>query len=78
MLLASISNSLETELENKSSSKTWEFSSLSTVRHCYVYQFIVRDWVKGWCSVIARFGSLICRLEHGEAGLAPGATVWSC
>ena len=74
--LANISTSLEIANGNQIQFKTQKILSQSTVRHCYVQQFIVRDWVKERCSVIVQFGSLMCHLERGEDGLGPKAIVW--
>ena len=46
-----------------------------TVRQRHIWQFILRNWVKKMCYVLAWVGSLICHLEHGEDGLGPEATV---
>ena len=67
-LLANISNSLEMQIGIKFSSKDRIFSSMLTVRQCHVWQIILRNQVKKRCHVLARFGSLICHLEHGEDG----------
>ena len=52
ILLANISTSLEIANGNQ--------VQLKNLENFQVCQWIIlRDWVKGWCGVIAQFGSLI-------------------
>ena len=76
ILLANISTLLEIANGNQLQLKNLE--NFQVCQQLDISMFSKLFWeigLRGWCSVIARFGSLICHLEHGEDGLAPEATV---
>ena len=77
ILLANIFTSLEIANGNQIQLKNLEFFKSTDCSTLLCLAIYCERLGKEWCSVIARFGSLMCHLECSEAGLGLGAMVSS-